>query len=141
MILDRKIQERAILDQFRKHYPDFPKGKIIPSESPDFILKTSPKRSIGIELSSLPSLSYHIQNKADLQRLIQDIQVIISKKDGKIKLYRNKLANEYWLILHVDSIQNGKFNLKDLLERIERDDRFKKLILYDLFEGRVINIG
>jgi hypothetical protein len=44
MARDKKQQEREVLDAFRKHYDDFPKGKMRASESPDFIIIASRKK-------------------------------------------------------------------------------------------------
>jgi len=47
------MEELLIMEQFKNIYPEFPKGKLEKSESPDFILKISAKYSIGIELTKL----------------------------------------------------------------------------------------
>ena len=46
-------EEWLVMRSFRDNYPDFPKGKLIKSESPDFTLKLSLTKSIGIELSRI----------------------------------------------------------------------------------------
>ena len=47
-------EEIMILELFRKSYPEFPKGKLVKSESPDFILQQNyPNQSIGIEVTRL----------------------------------------------------------------------------------------
>lgn len=54
MISEKKDSfEKMILDGFSRFYRDFPQGRLIKSESPDFILWKSPKRAIGIELTRL----------------------------------------------------------------------------------------
>ena len=50
----KKEKERLVVEQFRDTYTEFPKGKLVLSESPDFVIRTSPRYSIGIELVSLP---------------------------------------------------------------------------------------
>ena len=45
-------EEISILKIFSKEYSDFPKGKLVKTESPDFILKINLKKSIGIEFNS-----------------------------------------------------------------------------------------
>ena len=45
--------EWLIMRSFRDSYPDFPKGKLTKSESPDFTHKLSITKSIGIEISSI----------------------------------------------------------------------------------------
>lgn len=42
-------EEWLVMRTFRDNYPDFPKGKLTKSESPDFTLKLSITNSIGIE--------------------------------------------------------------------------------------------
>lgn len=49
----KKQVEWLLLEYFRQLYPRFPKGKVIPSESPDFIIEQSPRYKTGIELVRL----------------------------------------------------------------------------------------
>lgn len=49
----KKHEEKLLLRHFREIYDGFPKGKLIATESPDFILKPAPKQTIGIELMRL----------------------------------------------------------------------------------------
>ena len=49
----KEEQEFIVIKSFKDHYPDFPKGRIIKSESPDFIVRNGPKYKIGIELVQL----------------------------------------------------------------------------------------
>jgi len=46
-------EERIIIHYFIEKYKEFPKGKLSKTESPDFILNISPRKSIGIELTHL----------------------------------------------------------------------------------------
>lgn len=41
------------MEYFRTNFTDFPKGRLRASESPDFLLETSPGNKIGIELTRL----------------------------------------------------------------------------------------
>ena len=50
-----KARERAHLQRFRENFAEFPEGKVVPSERPDFLIKTQ-SRWIGIELTE-----YHVQ--------------------------------------------------------------------------------
>lgn len=50
---EKAQEEWLIMRSFRDAYPDFPKGKLTKSESPDFTLKLSVSNAIGIEISSL----------------------------------------------------------------------------------------
>lgn len=49
----KKQLEILIIEYFRSVYPDFPKGKLKASESPDFVLDIAPRKKIGIELTRL----------------------------------------------------------------------------------------
>jgi hypothetical protein len=133
---DKSIQEQIILDNFRKHYPEFPKGKLIKSESPDFIIKTGLKNSIGIELTSLPSSNYHLslENTDDF---LSDLVHSISKKEQKLKIYLEKEAESYWLIIFADSIELNGFSLNGLFESSFSNNGFDRVFLFGLFEGRV----
>ncbi|TNF45373.1 MAG: hypothetical protein EP310_01705, partial [Bacteroidetes bacterium] len=50
---DKKQLEILLIHYFRECYDDFPKGKLAPSESPDFIVKMRSRRELGIELTRL----------------------------------------------------------------------------------------
>jgi hypothetical protein len=45
--------EQAVIQHFRDAWPEFPRGKLVKSEAPDFILRINRKRTIGIELTRL----------------------------------------------------------------------------------------
>jgi hypothetical protein len=94
MARDKKQQEREVLDAFRKHYDDFPKGKIRASESPDFIIIASRKNSIGVELTKIVRLS------GDDFNIMESLHSLLEKKEEKFRLYQQKVLNEYWLILY-----------------------------------------
>lgn len=49
----KKQLEILIINYFRECYPDFPKGLIKPSESPDFLLTLKTKHQLGMELTRL----------------------------------------------------------------------------------------
>ncbi len=49
----KKQLEILLVNYFREQYPDFPKGKVVASESPDFVVKMKNKHKLGIELTRL----------------------------------------------------------------------------------------
>jgi len=53
MQAEKKQLEIMLIDYFRRCYPEFPKGRVIPSESPDFLVKMKSKNQLGIELTRL----------------------------------------------------------------------------------------
>ena len=58
---DKKQLEILLVNYFSECYDDFPRGKLMPSESPDFIVKMRRRRELGIELTRLNPV-----NKTDL---------------------------------------------------------------------------
>ncbi|SHF05797.1 hypothetical protein SAMN05444274_103372 [Mariniphaga anaerophila] len=50
---EKKQLEVLLMHYFRNCYPEFPKGKTLPSESPDFIVTLKSKNHLGIELTRL----------------------------------------------------------------------------------------
>jgi hypothetical protein len=133
---EKSIQERIILDQFRKCFKSFPKGKIIKTESPDFIIKTSRKKSVGIELTALPSTSYIVTKKSSLL-LTGDLFSSLSGKQEKLLNYRKTLCNEYWLLIHADSIEVNSLNLSEVLSKHSIGNSFHRIFLLALFEGKL----
>ncbi len=130
--MDQKEEEHLIIEYFRELWPDFPKGKLLQSESPDFILKVGPKKSIGIELTRL---------NPDAGSLKEKIEVTLMNKNGKLKLYQQKNMNVIWLIIHVDFINEQKsFNIKNKLDKWSFISDFNKVFLFDLFERKIFAI-
>lgn len=50
---EKKQLEVLIINYFRESYNDFPKGKMMPTESPDFTIKMKNYHILGIELTRL----------------------------------------------------------------------------------------
>lgn len=50
---EKKQLEVLIINYFRESYSDFPKGKIVPTESPDFTISMKNYHILGIELTRL----------------------------------------------------------------------------------------
>jgi len=133
---DKSIQERIILDRFKKHFPDFPKGRIIKSESPDFMLMKGSRNTIGIELTALPSTNYKL-SMDDNDGFLSDLVHSISKKEQKLEIYLKKEAEAYWLIIFADSIELNGFSFNGHFDRWISNNGFDRVFLFDLFEGRI----
>ena len=58
----KKARERAYLQRFRQNFAGFPEGEVVPSEHPDFLIKTQ-SRWVGIELTE-----YYVQEPDEAQR-------------------------------------------------------------------------
>lgn len=50
---EKKQLEVLLINYFQECYTDFPKGKLVESESPDFVVKLKNKYTLGIELTRL----------------------------------------------------------------------------------------
>jgi hypothetical protein len=137
-------EEILILDLFRKSYPDFPKGKLMKSESPDFILKIAPKKSIGIEITRLHDGNIPKNNPGfPVAELTQsNIESTINNKEEKLSLYQKKNISECWLIIATDYIQlsSGK-NLSALIEKWEFSTGYQKVFIIDLFNHKIHQVN
>ena len=80
MLPDKKQVEILLMHYFRKCYMAFPKGKLVPSESPDFILKVNTKKGIGIELTRLNPLHTYMPDKIQTDRHYMRERIINSVK-------------------------------------------------------------
>ncbi len=86
----KKSLERLLLDLFLEGYPGLLKGKLVATESPDFILTTSPRVSIGIELTRL-------YPESRMQQTLND-QILLDTQDQLVrntqKLFEEKSARK-----------------------------------------------
>ncbi|HDR50217.1 MAG TPA: hypothetical protein ENN90_01155 [Mariniphaga anaerophila] len=73
----KKQLEILLMQYFRESYPDFPKGKVVPWESPDFIVKLKSRNKLGIELTRLNPANAREPDEAEL-RIIQSREQIIN---------------------------------------------------------------
>lgn len=77
---DKKQLEVLLIQYFRDCYPDFPKGKIVPSESPDFIITLKSRNSLGIELTRLNPLNAKAPDADEiLKNLIREEIIRLTK--------------------------------------------------------------
>jgi hypothetical protein len=134
---DKKQAESAIINLFRKHFPGFPRGSLKPSESPDFILSESPKRKIGIELTSL-----HLFFSDTELLSYENIAACLEAKNGKLRLYRKKKLNEYWLIIYVEDIPGWyRLNIHNKLIVWDFQTGFTRVFLFNSLEGKVLELN
>lgn len=137
MTLPEKIyKEKLVLELFRKNYKEFPKGRLQKTESPDFILKVSAKKSIGIELTEL-----YNHNQKEFNFSVEQIEILIAKKEEKIRLYKKKKVNELWLIVTVDAIkQSDLHKLISGIEKHEFNSFFNKVFLFEIFDRKIFEL-
>jgi len=122
--VNQKEEEKLVMEYFREAWNGFPKGKLVPSESPDFILKLNPKKSFGIELTRLPEL------ESPFDALI----MALKKKEQKIYLYKGQGFIKIWLIIYTDDlVKTSPYNFSNKIRNFEFQSSFDAVFLFDLF--------
>lgn len=133
----KKQTEFVIINLFRKHYPDFPKGKLKPSESPDFILTISPRRKIGLEITSL-----HPTFPETELLSYENISACLDAKNEKLNLYQKKKLNEYWLIITVNDLLSWKrIHIHNKLLIWEFETGYNHVFLLNEIDGKVLELN
>jgi hypothetical protein len=132
--------EKLIMQQFRGLYPDFPGGKLVKSESPDFLLKTGTKRTIGIEITRLaipdeyPALKDPVCHEQiavlSPHKLYDMVESTIEKKETKRPLYQKSRPDQLWLIIVISGkILEIPQNLDNLVEKWQFSSKFERIFL------------
>jgi len=145
------MEELLIMEQFRNEYKEFPKGKLEKSESPDFILKISPKNAIGIELTKLHGPMV-IKYKTHYPRKIngytapefnpENLQYTIDAKDEKLAYYKEKKLNQLWLLITADLDESPvNYNLGNKLQNWRFSSGFQRIFLLELKNQRVFELN
>ena len=110
---DKKQLEILLIHYFREIYIDFPKGKLSPSESPDFIVKMKNKHELGIELTRLNPVNKNLPDKIQLEQIeireeIIDLSQRMFEQNSEFKLFvkflfsaKNFISKEKQLITAV----------------------------------------
>ncbi|MCB2220630.1 MAG: hypothetical protein KQI35_09560 [Bacteroidetes bacterium] len=128
----QKEEEYLVMQLFRKKLESFPKGKLVPHESPDFLLKVNSRKTIGIELTRL------IYSE---KTLYDNILRTIHKKNEKLGLYSNMKIAEHLLLIYSDDVSIMKSgHLANNLAKWIFESGFRKVYLFDLFEGKIFEI-
>jgi len=133
---NKKREEIEIMKLFRKLYTGFPKAVMVPSESPDFILRVGPKMKIGVELTRLN------QRSTDSDLFSYDnISACLRSKDQKLALYKRKKLQEYWLILYVrDPAFKPRYNLHNKLILWMFDSGFNRIFLFYMTRNKIYEL-
>jgi hypothetical protein len=144
LIMNHHDEEILILELFRKNYADFPKGKLIKSESPDFILNSGRAKSIGIEITRLHDGSISKNNPgfpvAELTK--SNIESTINHKEEKLSLYQKKKISECWLIIATDYMRLPKGeNISSFISELVVHSRYQRIFLMDLFDNKVFTLS
>lgn len=83
---DKKEHESQIFQLFKNLIDDFPNGKVVQTESPDFLVRLNRRKVIGIELTELHGQEFYDNlghfNHPEL--LFQNLKNTIVAKEEKI---------------------------------------------------------
>lgn len=145
------MEELLIMEQFRNEYEEFPKGKLQKSESPDFILKVSPRNAIGIELTKLHGPTVN-KCKTHYPRKIngytapefnrENIEFTIDAKNEKLAYYQEKKLNQLWLLITADLEESRvNYNIGNKLQNWSFSSGFQKLFLFELKTRKVFELN
>lgn len=145
------MEELQIMEQFRNEYREFPKGKLDKSESPDFILKVTVKKAIGIELTKLhgPTVA---KFKTHFPRKItgynppefnrENLEFTINAKNEKLSYYQEKKLNQLWLLITADLAESPvNFNLGNKLQNWTFNSGFHKIFLLELKNRSIFELN
>lgn len=138
-----KLNEQMVVLQFAELLDDWPKGKLQAAESPDFILKVSPRKAIGIELTELKGQDFinHTGRLINPGEILENLRDTISAKDEKLILYQRKKLVQIWLLIHVEELKKQvNFNLKNKLNQLEFGSGFNRLFLLETKPGRLTEL-
>ena len=145
------IEEEYVIELFRNEYSDFPKGKLLKTESPDFILKDSSKTAIGIELTKLHGPASSKENTHFTSKIRgyqtpeftkENIEFTISAKDVKLPIYQQKMLNQIWLLIIADIIEIPvSFNLSNKLKNWNFFSGFHKVFLFEMKTCKVFELN
>lgn len=96
---EKKQLEVLLMQYFREYCPGFPKGRLVLSESPDFILTLKSKNNLGIELTRLNPLNAKEPGKAELlknksrEKIIETARTLF-EGNSSLKLFVKFLFSE-----------------------------------------------
>lgn len=140
---DKKDIEQTVLNTFIRLFDELPKGKIVPGESPDFLLKIKPRKAIGIELTELKGQDFlnHTGSLIEPQNALIHIEHTIRAKEEKLYLYRKKKLYQLWLLIHLHSLSPGvNFRLGNKLNKLNFNSGFDRIFLIELARERLYEL-
>ncbi len=145
------LEEMLIMEYFRNEYEEFPKGKLQKSESPDFILRVSPRNAIGIELTKLHGQTVNKHKTHYPCKIVgyrapefnrENLEFTIDAKNGKLAHYRKKRLNQLWLLITADLEESPvNYNLGNKLENWSFYSGFQKVLLFELKTRKVFELN
>jgi hypothetical protein len=142
----RKQEERIYLDTLALLYPAFPRGKIIASESPDFVVRSGLRQVTGIEITQMTRREFNwLEGRRGhfLPRLTREQLVeLIRYKEDKLALYMRKKLSQIWLVIVAKGFSNpAPYNIRNQLESWHIESRFDRVIMIDLRKNQLYMVS
>ena len=131
---DKKEHESQIFQIFKNSVNDFPRGKVVHYESPDFLVRLNRGKVIGIELTELHGQEFYdnLGYFTHPELLFQHIEHTISAKEEKLYLYRKIKPVELWLLIHIRSFQDKlSFSYRNKLQQWCFNSSFDRIFLLE----------
>jgi len=139
-----KGNEKLILEYFKETIEGFPSGKIVASESPDFLIFSGQSEKIGIELVQLlppPELNHYFAGILNPKNSYEQISMTINLKEAKRHLYQSAHCAELWLLIHFDFQDSPNFKLGNHISKWTFSHGFNRVYIFNLFERHVFEIA
>ncbi|MGQ8336018.1 hypothetical protein ACUNWD_05660 [Sunxiuqinia sp. A32] len=141
---DKKKIELQVLMLFRKLYGEFPNGKIVQNESPDFLVKVNRRKKLGIELTELHGQEFYEQqgHLTEPEKINEHIEDTIRAKEEKIYLYQKHKPFQLWLLIHIESFQNKLlFNFQNKIGNWNFPSDFDRIFLMEIENEKLFEIN
>ena len=136
---EKKAAELLVMRYFIEKCPDWPKGKLVQYESPDFILRINRKKQIGVELTSIFARESETSHQSE--KIVAAIKHAISSKNEKLLLYNKIKPAETWLIIYADDVEvELEKPIFQQLEPTIADTGFDRIYLFSLFNGEITKL-
>ncbi|TDO04954.1 hypothetical protein [Sunxiuqinia elliptica] len=131
---DKKIHENQVFRLFQHLLDDFPKGKVVQTESPDFLIRLNRRKVIGVELTELHGQTFY-DNQGHFEKpelLFYHLEETIQAKEEKMYLYQKVKPVELWLLIHLRSFQNQlNFHYRNKLDNWFFNSSFDRIYLLE----------
>ncbi|MBN3035849.1 MAG: hypothetical protein JW861_09710 [Bacteroidales bacterium] len=124
MASSKDAEELEYVHLFRKIYSGFPRGRLLKSESPDFILQTGRRYAIGIEVTRMR------YDEPDTY-VWKQMDHILDIKEEKLPLYRKKRLDNYWLLMVAVPELAPDLNPLDQWGRHQVNTSFNRIFILD----------
>lgn len=137
LIMEEKKQiEKLLVEGFRKFFPDFPAGRLVSSESPDFILRMKNNHYLGIELTRLhPENSNNINGGVKIQakteeRIVENAREIFSYTSVQPLFVKFQFSSDH-IISEEIAVSTSALAVQAIRKKVSRmkGERFTSILI------------